>query len=115
MIMPFTIFSSIDYDLTHFPSRTTPICFRYGVIDSDTVEISIPSGYKVESIPSTLEASSQFGHYQISVVQNDHELTFYRVLEMKQGRYPADSFGELTSFLQKVARADKSNAVLTKK
>jgi hypothetical protein len=115
IFLPLHLTGNMTSSLKEIGDRKTPICFRNGYVDSDTVEISIPAGYKVESIPSAIEASSQFGHYQISVVQNDHELTFYRVLEMKQGRYPADSFGELTNFLQKIARADKSNAVLTKK
>jgi transglutaminase-like putative cysteine protease len=115
LFLPFTIFGKVSANLNELSTRKTPVYFRHSTIDSDSVEIHIPSGYKVESLPAAVEVSSQFGHYQLTTLQKDNVLIFYRVYESKQGRFPPESFTEYTAYLQKIARADKSNAVLIRK
>ena len=114
IFLPFNAFTNINTSLNNLSNRKTPVFLRYSTIDSDTVEIHLPPGYKIESLPSSVEVSSQFGHYQLTTMQKDNVLTFFRTIERKEGRYPPESFTEYTAYLQKIARADKSNAVLIK-
>jgi len=115
LFLPVNLFGSKNGNISESSGRKTPVYFRHSTIDSDTIEIHIPSWYKVESLPANTEVSSQFGHYHLSSLQKDNVITFYRNYERKEGRYPPESFTELTNYLQKIARADKSNAVLIRK
>ncbi len=114
IFLPFNLFSNINTNLNQLSSRQSPLYFRFSTIDFDTVEIHIPHGYKVESLPETTEVTSQFGNYKVTTLQKDNTLTFCRVLEEKEGRYPPGSFADFMAYLQKIAHADKSNAVLIK-
>jgi hypothetical protein len=115
LFIPFYMFTSATSCMNQRPNRKTPVSFRYSYIDSDTVEVHIPHGFTVESIPGTLEADSRFGHYKVTVTQVGDVLKYTRVSDMKEGRYAPESFSELSAFLQKRNHADKANAVLIKK
>lgn len=114
IFLPFNLFNTANISRNQLSSRKTSLYFRSAETDSDTVEIHIPPGYKVESLPETTEVTSPFGHYKVTAVQKDNTLIFCRVLEKKEGRYPSSSFAEFMDYLQKIDRADKSNAVLIK-
>jgi len=115
IFVPFNLFLYWNPDLNRLSTRKTPLCFRRSSIDSDTIEIHLPSGHQVESLPETVDLSSQFGHYTLTAIQKDNIITFIRTHEIKEGRYPPESFAEFTSYLQKISKSDKANAVLIKK
>jgi hypothetical protein len=114
IFLPFNLFSNVSISLNQLSSRKSPLYFRSAETDSVTIEIHIPPGYKVESLPETTELTSQFGHYKVTAMQKNNTLTYCRVLEKKEGRYPPGSFAEFTSYLQKIAHSDKNNAILIK-
>ena len=115
IFLPFNLFGNITASLNEVSSRKTPLNFRYSYIDSDTVEVHIPSGFRIESLPAVADVSSQFGHYQIRISQKEDVLLYYRVFEMKKGRYVPESFMEFKKYLQTIALAEKNNAVLIRK
>ena len=115
LFLPFNLFGDISANINELTSRKTPIFFRYSYIDTDTVQVHLPSGFQVESLPKVTEISTQFGNYSLRTTQKGDVLTFVHVVGINAGRYAPESFTQLASFLQTMSKEDKSNAVLIKK
>ena len=82
--------------------------------DVDSVEIELPKGYTIESMPKDVAVVSQFGKYNSSVKLKDNKLYYYRTIEHNSGRYPAKQYGDLVDFYLAIYKADRSKVVLVK-
>jgi Domain of Unknown Function with PDB structure (DUF3857) len=82
--------------------------------DVDTVEISLPAGYALESSAKDLVISSKFGKYTSSVKLSGNTLYYFRKLEHYSGIFPAKDYAELVSFYESVYKADRTKVVLVK-
>ncbi len=81
----------------------------------DTVQISIPSGYQLESKSTDLELKSKFGSYMNQTVVSGNKITFYRIMEQHSGRFPAKEYADVVKFYSDIYDADHRNIVLVKK
>jgi len=71
------------------------LVFRMEYRDVDSVEIELPEGYAVESIPADLVVDTQFGKYSSSVKLSGNKLWYYRRNERYDGRFPAGQYDGL--------------------
>jgi hypothetical protein len=85
-----------------------------GYTDIDSVEISLPSGYKPESIPSDNDFQSAFGKYRSSIQYKPGKLIYYRLMERNDGIYPAKDYKEMVAFYNNIYKADRARVVLVK-
>lgn len=94
--------------------RKYDIVLSYEYRDIDTVEIEIPEGYTVESLPATVTLTSQFGKYTISSKLKDNKITCYRQLEQFSGRFPASAYNDMVKYYESIYKADRGRMVLVK-
>lgn len=94
--------------------RRFPVEMGIAYIDIDSVEISLPKGYTIESLPQDVIVSSQFGKYSCSVKLKDDKLFYYRRMEEVEGRFPAAEYNELVKFYEAIYKADRNRVVLVK-
>lgn len=79
------------------------------------IELQIPAGYQIESIPQKpVELDSPFGKYSLSVQEKEGKVLVKRSFEEKPFREPAEQYAAYRSFYNKIAKADKAKAVLVK-
>lgn len=95
--------------------RKTPLFLQRNYSECDTINISIPEGIIVESVPEKKEFSSEFGQYKCQVEVQDNTINYYRYLEIRKGTYPKEKYNEFRDFLEKIAKADDANAVIKQK
>lgn len=100
--------------LANAPKRKNDIELQMGFIDTDTVEISIPTEFKFEHTPSPLKIETKFGTYEISTLVKDNKVYYFRKMVMQKGTYPPTASTELADFFKKIIKADKSQIVLVK-
>ena len=81
---------------------------------TDTVNIRIPSGYRLEALSQNVQLETKFGKYRSSIGLQDSTVTYYRHFEQYSGHYPAKDYVELTKFFDQVYKADRSRVVLVK-
>lgn len=101
--------------LTPDETRKYEIVLNYEYKDIDTCEISVPTGYQPESIPSDVDIRTDFGHYQCTVKFQQDKLIYYRSLEKYSGRWPAKAYADMTKFYDQLYKSDHSRVVLVKK
>lgn len=83
-------------------------------MEIDSVEIELPTGYTLESMPQAVSVKTQFGKYENQVKVTGNKILYYRSLEHYAGRFPAKDYVELVKFYETIYKADRNKVVLVK-
>lgn len=94
--------------------RRAPIRLTDPYRDVDTVEITIPGGYTPESVFKDVSLESPFGKYAASAKVEGNRITYIRVMERKEGMFPAKDYTALESFFNAIHKADRSRIIFVK-
>ena len=95
--------------------RKTPFEVDRGFVDEDEVNIILPDGYVIESIPQPVDIKTKYGHYKAKIEKvNEMTLKYTRKLTMEEGEYPAADYEDYRQFLEKLNRQDNSKILLLK-
>ncbi len=97
-----------------FPSsiRVHPVYYRYPYQHTDDVEIKIPEGLSVESLPKPDQADAAVGVYSCSIQTSEDVLHWRRVLSLRGVLYPVSYYSQLRLFFDMVRTGDQQQAVL---
>lgn len=95
--------------------RKTEIIRNMAYTDIDTIRYHLPSGYRPEYQPESLNYRSKFGEYAASVEVSEGVIIYIRRVQIYQGKYPAETYNELQDFYKKVTKADKMQLVFVNK
>lgn len=82
--------------------------------DFDTVRISIPKGFKPESIPSDVDIRTGNSHYTSTIEVKLDMILYTRYYTQMKARVPATKAKELADFFEKIYKADHSRIVFVK-
>lgn len=86
-----------------------------GFTEMDSVMISLPAGFKVETLPDPLSIASSFGNYNLKSNQLDkNTVLITRQLIVNNKIFPSKSQADLALFFKQIAKADKVKMVLLK-
>jgi len=81
----------------------------------ETVELLLPSEFRVDEIPTAVNLDGEFGKFAASWDHTDGMLVFKRSFRTEGGEIPAERYEELRKFLRSVSGAAQSAVVLEKK
>jgi hypothetical protein len=93
-------------------ARQYPVVFEGPARDTDTFEITLPSGYAVDDLPEPVNEDYSFASYHSKVEANGNVLRYTRTLEVKEPSVPLSKVGELKNFYRVIAGDERSTAVL---
>ena len=86
-----------------------------GFTQIDSITITIPTGFKAESLPEPLSIKSLFGQYDLTAQLLDkNNVLIKREFVVTNKIFPAKNQTELAIFFKQVAKADKVKMVLVK-
>ena len=95
--------------------RTLPLEIRRGYSEKDEIEMTLPTGYVLESLFDPIVIENEFGMYKASVTNVDgSKLIYQRELIILSGRHPKEKFAEYVAFRKNIVKKDKSKMVLIK-
>ena len=100
--------------MTPDDERQDDVYLRYGHMQKDSIEITIPDGYVTESQPKNVELSTEFGDYSVRFAIEKNKLLCYRYFKRNEGTFPASGFNKLAAFYNDIFKADHSKAVFVK-
>ena len=95
--------------------REQDILYSYSFRDRDTITLTVPQGYQVESMPAPVKISNQFGNYEINYQIKADQLQLIRSYERNSGRFPATDYADFVSFNNAIYKADNARIVWVKK
>jgi len=92
--------------------RRFPIEFEEPTRDTDTFEITIPSGYVVDDIPPPVDADYGFASYHSKTVVTGNVVDYTRTFEVKELSVPVSRAEELRKFYRIIASDERNTMVL---
>ena len=89
--------------------------FKEVMLDGDEIEISLPSGFSIEFLPSNFELKTKFGEYKTEIIKkDDNNLIYKRTIFLKKGLYSNKEYDEYRLFIEQISRNDNAKIILTK-
>jgi hypothetical protein len=95
-------------------NRKTDVYINEGYTDEDEIIYTLPAGYHPEYTPSEVILKKPFGNFKVTSTVKDGKLIYKRKLQLIDGTYPKDTYGDLVDFFQSVVDADASTVTLIK-
>jgi hypothetical protein len=92
--------------------RKFPIELEEPTRDTDTFEITIPSGYVVDDLPPPVDAEFGFASYHAKTVVNGNVVDYTRTFEVKQLSVPVNQADDLKKFYRIIAGDERNTVVL---
>src|SRR5579859_3536046 len=92
--------------------RKFPIEFEGPSLDTDSFDITIPSGYVVDDLPPAVDADYGFASYHSKTEVKGNHLHYSRTFEVKELSVPVDRADELKKFYRIIASDERGTVVL---
>ncbi len=114
MFVPVGIFHKITVPRA-LQQRVQPVSIGYGYVDIDTLVVTIPEGYEVETLPQSSSEVTPLGELSQTFEATDNTVTVVTRHLMRDGRYPATDYATLRNLKTAVKRAYDQRIVLRRK
>ncbi len=108
------VMTKTNRKLSSDSTRKYDVVLDYEFIDIDSVEVEMPAGYTIESVPANVNISSKFGKFNATTKVENNKLYYYRTVEQSRGKFPKEDFNELVKYFENIYKADRSKVVLVK-
>ncbi len=108
------VMSRYGIKLEEDTARLSPVAFPMAYTKTDTVNITIPTGYKVESQPKPQVLTSRYGSFTTTLSVNGNTITYIRKLDINGGTYPVGEYNDILNFTNTIYKSDRNRLVLVK-
>ena len=92
--------------------RKYPVEFDGPSRDTDTFEITLPTGYEVDDLPPPVNADYSFASYHSKTEVNGNTLKYTRTFEVKELSVPLSKVEDLKKLYRVIAGDERNTAVL---
>jgi hypothetical protein len=115
LIFEVNVFNKNKSNLKRIRNRKTPFEIQRGYIDNDEIEIQIPQGFSIETLPQKMTLSTKFGDYTAEIIKKeDKNFLYKRSFFVKKGLYKNTEYEEYRLFMEQVTRNDNAKIIITK-
>lgn len=95
--------------------RKFPVILSFAYQDIDTIKITIPPGYKVESMPASTNISGPSGEFQIRFnILSETEIEMVRNRINNVSVLPPEEYNQFVQYCNDIYKADRSRIVFVK-
>lgn len=109
------LFNRSELRLPEEKTRNFPIELHLNYLDHDTVNIQIPEGYVVESMPANVALNSAFGTFTLTCTYSNNNLQMIRKHRREPIVIPSTQSETVRNYFDGVRKADNSRVVFVKK
>jgi hypothetical protein len=85
------------------------------ILESESIEISLPEGFQVDELPKPASVSFDFGEYASRIEVTDRVLRYSRQYRMKSSVVPVEQVDQLRKMFAEISNDEQKVAVLTRK
>jgi Domain of Unknown Function with PDB structure (DUF3857)/Transglutaminase-like superfamily len=112
LLAPNYLFRTVQKDAFAHQERKYPVYFRYAFAEVDNVNIKVPMGLTMETLPQQQDATLPYARYQSLIKFEGQQIATRRALLLGQNFFPLEKYQELKDFFSKVQAGDEQQAVL---
>jgi len=111
-LLPVGLFAAPEKHIFEHTKRIHPICFQFPFQRVDEVNIQLPAGWKVASVPREINQDSPAVQYMLKIDGSGNSVSFRRMVRSDLLVVGADKYGALRNFYQFVRTGDDQQIVL---
>jgi hypothetical protein len=111
-LLPVGLFGGPEKHIFEHTNRIFPIYFRFPFQRVDEIDIQLPAGWKVGSVPKPVDQDSKAVQYALKIDGNGNSVHFKRQLRSDLFLVGADKYAILRAFYQLVRTGDDQQIVL---
>jgi hypothetical protein len=112
ILVPVTPFFAPEPRAFQSATRSNSVYFRYPFQQHDDIELKLPAGYQVESLPSPKQISAGAIQYSIAMTKQPNEIGIQRALDEKGMVYDVKFYGTIRQIFNTVKSGDDQQAIL---
>ena len=112
LLVPGYLFQARQMDTFKSAERKFPVYFPYAFGEADTVEIRVPAGYAVETVPPQQITGLSYASYQAETRFDDGQLITRRILQVNGIFFEVETYPEIKDFFRKVQAGDEQQTVV---
>jgi hypothetical protein len=112
MLVPAFLFPARQMDAFKHAERKFPVYFPYAFTEADRVNIKVPDGFTVESVPQNQTAQIGSAGYQNVAQFTGQQLVTQRLLQVNGIFFKLELYPQVKDFFSKVHAGDEQQAVL---
>jgi transglutaminase-like putative cysteine protease len=101
-----------DLELTA-PTRKHPVVLPANAY-SETVQVKLPAGFKVDELPDPVKLETPFGSYATSYEVKNNQLVFKRQLSLQATTIAPTEYEKVRKFFESIRAADNAPVVLAR-
>lgn len=94
--------------------RQSPFCQNYSYCDNEDIEISLPKGYSIESMPADFEINNQFATFKVTYKKEENAIHAIYHTTINSGTFGAQCFDDFVKTRNEIASNYGKQVVLVK-
>jgi len=110
--MPVGLFSAPEKRLFEHAERVQPVYYPYFYSKEDEIDVELPLGWKVWSVPKTQDVDAKAAEYILKIDDKKESVHISRKLRVDLFMVPKDLYPALRNFYQNVRTDDEQQIVL---
>jgi hypothetical protein len=108
------IFSKLKSRLNSKEIKTLDFNLNSERTEIDSITISIPDNYKIETIPKSLTINNDFGSYAVNTIVKENKIIYTRSLLYKGKKHGKEQYQNYVRYIDQIYNSDKAKIVLVK-
>lgn len=107
------VFNQSQYVPPRFLNRKQDLYIPEGYTDIDALEINLPEGLVLETLPENEMLETKFGSYNIRFEKvSENKLVYHRELIINKGTHPKEDYENYRDFRKQIVKGDKTKILL---
>jgi hypothetical protein len=111
-ILPVGLFSVAEKHTFEHTDRVQPVYFQYYYSKEDDINIELPAGWQVTTMPKAEDKDAKAAQYTLKIDNNKNAVHISRTLRSDLFMVPKDTYPALRQFFQVVRTCDDEQIVL---
>lgn len=111
-ILPVGLFSVAEKHTFEHTDRVQPVYFQYYYSKEDDINIELPAGWQVTTMPKAEDKDAKAAQYTLKIDNNKNAVHISRTLRSDLFMVPKDTYPALRQFFQVVRSCDDEQIVL---
>jgi hypothetical protein len=111
-LLPTGLFSASEKHLFEHANRVWPVYFRYPFRTLDDLTFELPHGWKVETLPTSMDKDGKAVQYTLKIENKDGSVHVQRVLRSELLMVGKEHYSILRNFYQLVKTEDEQQVIL---
>jgi hypothetical protein len=114
LFVPINPFRSVNANLKR-NSRLHDIKILAGYKDIDSIFISIPEGFDIETMPSSNNMKTSYGYFESKIQLVDKGILIQQILFIPSGEYKRSTYPDFLSFFERISSSYKSKIIFKRR